>query len=358
MFKRLIDSVVLLGVLALAGGLAAAPAAAQGKISVPLLLCPAGCGPTEGDTILMVQMIKEGSPVTLLPQETPGYMYNIREMLKESNWKRYVFSTEDVLIQLAMKWGGTPEMQEFMPDRIPIKFKLIYGETWWPIGKFFVTFDPNIKSIADLKGKRVSLGLRSQSDWGVFSRLMLAAYGVTPQNADVRHLTPAALTQQLIDGSTDAGVTVFGMEPNMKEWMIGGPLRQLEASGKPLRYLGLDKATIDRVNQKYGTTFTHAVIPANTLPKQPAPLEVGLVRGYKAAHPDFPDEAAYQIVMAVAKMAPKLRDLHVLWKIWSPELMVAGLSDENVHPGAKKAYVELGWWDKTKKFPAMTYPSN
>jgi TRAP transporter TAXI family solute receptor len=355
MFERLTNSVVLLGVLALAG-LAATPAAAQ-KVSVPLLLCPAGCGPTEGDTILMVQMIKEGSPVTLLPQETPGYMYNIREMLKEANWKRFVFSTEDVLIQLAMKWGGTPEFKEFMPDKIPIKFKLLYGEMWWPIGKFFVTFDPNIKSLADLKGKRVSLGLRSQSDWGVFSRIMLEAHGVTPQNADVRHLTPAALTQQLIDGSTDAAVTVFGMEPNQKEWMIGGPLRQLEASGKPLRYLGMDKETIDRVNKKWSTTFTHAVIPANTLPKQPAPLPVGLVRGYKAAHPDFPDEVAYNIVMSVAKMAPKLRELHFLWKVWSPELMLAGLSDDNVHPGAKKAYVELGWWDKTKSYPAMTYPN-
>jgi hypothetical protein len=37
--------------------------------------------------------------------------------------------------------------------------------------------------------------------------------------------------------------------------------------------------------------------------------------------------------------------------------MVAGLSDENVRPGAKKAYVELGWWDKAKNFPPMTYPN-
>lgn len=353
--RRLIHGVALGAALALAAGLAAGPAAAQ-KVSVPLLLCPAGCGPTEGDTILMVQMIKENYPVTLLPQETPGYMYNIREMLEQRNWKRTVFSTEDVLIQLAMKWGGTPEFKEFMPDRIPIKFKLLYGETWWPIGKFFVTFDPGVKSIADIKGKRLSLGLRSQSDWGVYPRLMLDSLGISPKNTDVRHLTPAALTQQLIDGSTDVAVTVFGMEPNLKEWMIGGPLRQLEASGKPLRYIGMDKETVDAINKKWSTTFTHAVIPPNTLPKQPAPLNVGLVRGYKAAHPDFPEDAAYHIVMAVGKMAPKLRELHVLWKIWSPELMVAGLSDENVHPGAKKAYIELGWWDRAKKYPPMTYP--
>jgi TRAP transporter TAXI family solute receptor len=336
--------------------LAALPAIAQ-KNPVPLLLCPAGCGPTESDTILMVQMIKEGMPITLLPQESPGYMYNIREMKEERNWKRTLFSTEDVLVQLALKWGGTPELKEFLPEAVPIKFKLLYGETWWAQGKFFVTFDPKIKTIADLKGKRISLGLRSQSDWGVFSRLVLEAYGITPQNSEIRHLTPGQLTQQLIDGSTDAAVTPVGLEPNLKEWMIGGPLRQLEASGKPLRYLGVDKDTIDRLNKRWGTTFIHVTLPAGTLPKQGEPLGVGLVRGYKAAHEQFPDDQAYQIVMAVAKLAPKLKDLHVLWKIWSPELMVAGLSDENVHPGAKRAYIELGWWEKRNQFPPMTYPN-
>ena len=350
MLKRLLRCAALL--LALA----APQALAQGKVSVPLLLCPAGCGPTEGDTILMVQMIKEGSPVTLLPQETPGYMYNIREMGQQANWKRFVFSTEDVLIQLAMKWGGTPELKEFLPEKVPVRFKLLYGETWWAQGKFFVTFDPKIQKVADLKGKRISLGLRSQSDWGVFSRIVLAEYGITPQNSDIRHLTPAALTQQLIDGSTDGGTSVFGMEPNRKEWLIGGPLRQLEASGKPLRYLGVEKEMIDRINRKYGTTFIHETLAPGTLPKQAEPLGVGLVRGYKAAHESFSDDVAYQIVMNVAKLAPKLRELHILWKIWSPELMVAGLSEENVHPGAKKAFVELGWWDKAKNYPPMTYP--
>ena len=337
--------------------LAASYATAQQKLSVPLLLCPAGCGPTEGDTILMVQMIKEGYPVTLLPQESPGYMYNIREMKEERNWKRFLFSTEDVLIQLAMKWGGTPKIKEFLPEPVPIRFKLLYGETWWAQGKFFVTFNPAIRKVADLKGKRISLGLRSQSDWGVFSRIVLDEYGITPDNSDIRHLTPGVLTQQLIDGTTDGATSVFGMEPHMKEWMIGGPLRQLEASGKPLRYLGVEKEIIDSINKRYGTTFIHTVIPAGTLPKQTEPLPVGLVRGYKAAHEQFPEEAAYQIVMAVAKLAPKLRDLHILWKIWSPELMLAGLSEENVHPGAKRAYVELGWWERAKKFPPVTYPN-
>jgi TRAP-type uncharacterized transport system substrate-binding protein len=74
-----------------------------------------------------------------------------------------------------------------------------------------------MKSIADLKGKRISLGLRGQSDWGVFARLFLEhAYGITPHNSDIRHMAPARLTQQLIDGATDASVTPIGAEPNLK----------------------------------------------------------------------------------------------------------------------------------------------
>ena len=32
------------------------------------------------------------------------------------------------------------------------------------------------------------------------------------------------------------------------------------------------------------------------------------------------------------------------------------LSEQNTHPGAIKAYKELGWWDKRKTCSPMTYP--
>ena len=327
---------------------------------LPALLCPFGCGPTEGDTILMNQMMMSGSKVALLPQETPGYMYNILEMANPAKHKRFIFSTEDTIIQLAYQ-GGSEELKEFIPKPVKIPFKLIYGEAWWGQGKFLGTFDCSLKTMGDLKGKRISLGLRGQSDWGVFSRLFLEhAYGVTPKNADIRHMTPAQLTQQLIDGVTDAAVVPVGAEPNLKDWVIPGTVRQLEAaskaSGKKLCYLGVTKEDVDKVNKKFGTTFLHVTLPANTLPGQDKPLGVGFVRGFKAAHESFPADKVYELVMGVAKIGPKMKNLHALWRIWSPELMLHGLSDENVHPGALKAYKELGWWGKQKNFPAVTYP--
>ncbi len=333
----------------------AAPAFAG--TNVPTLLCPWGCGPTESDQMLMNMQIKDGKAAVVLPQETPGYMYNIREMANKRHWKKSIFATEDIIIQLAMQ-GGSPELKEFLPEKIPVKFQLLYGEAWWGQGKYFVTFNPDIKTPADFKGKSIGLGLRGQSDWGVFPRLILEhAYGITPQNADIRHLTPAALTQQLLDGTVDVAITAFGTEPSLKEFLISPPFRQLEAANRPLRFIGVSKEALDTVNKKFGTTFIHQTLKPGTLPKQTEPLSMGFNRSYKAAHPDFPEDVAYNLVMSVAEYAPKLQQQHPLWKIMTKDLMLHGLSEENVHPGAKRAYIELGWWKDVKKFPPVTYPN-
>ncbi len=330
---------------------------ARADETVPVLLCPFGCGPMAGDTILMNQLIQGNTGVLLLPQETPGYMYNVREMgQNESKWKTSIFATEDTLIQLAYA-GGSPDMKEFLPEPIRIPWKLLYGEAWWGQGKFLATFDCSLKSIADLKGKRISLGLRGQSDWGVFARLLLQhVFDVTPENSDIRHMTPGQLTQQLIDGATDAAVTPIGAEPSLKNFIIPGPVRQLEATGKKICYLGVTKSDIDKLNEKFDTTFLHVELPANTLPGQSEPLGIGFDRGFKAAHETFPEETAYNIVKAVGKVGPKMKELHGLWRIWSPELMTCGLSEENTHPGAIRAYKDLGWWELRNDCPAMTYP--
>jgi len=337
-------------------GISAPAVAAEPPIIVPNLLCPFGCGVTESDTMLNTMMARGGERVVLAAQETPGYMYNIRAMAEQNRWKTSVFGTEDTVIQLAIQ-GGSPELKEFLPEKVPIKFKLLYGEAFWIQGKIFLTFNPAIKTMADVKGKRISLGLRGQSDWGVFSRLVLEhGYGITPQNSDIRHVTPGVLTQQLIDGTTDVTTTAVGAEANNKEWLIGGFLRQLEATGKKIHYIDVDAAALDKVNKKFSTTFLPLKIKAGTLPGQDREISVGYNRGFKATHETFPDDVAYQIVKAVAKYGPQMRDLHGLWRIWSKETMLHGLSEENVHPGAKKAYVELGWWDEHKKYPPMTYP--
>lgn len=339
-------------------GLCSTASVAQDRkpVIVPILTCPFGCGIIESNTIFGNLMAKHGERLIVSAQETPGYIYNVQEMANERRWSNSVFGTEDAIIQLAIQ-GGSPELKEFLPQPVPIRFKLLHGEAYWAQGKFFVTTDPAIKTVADMKGKRISLGLRGQSDWGLFPRLILEhGYGITPQNSDIRHMTPGALTQQLIDGTTDVCVTGFGTNSDRSFNLISGPLRKLEASGKTLHYIGIDQAAIDAVNDKFGTTFVTMTLAKGTMPGQTEDKLVGFVRGYKAVHPSFPEDVAYEFTMAAYKYAKEMHELHTLFKMLTPEMMVDGLSEENAHPGAIRAFTELGIWDLRKKFTPVTYP--
>jgi TRAP transporter TAXI family solute receptor len=331
-----------------------ATAADQGPSIVTILLCPLGCGPTEGDTILGSLIARKDPNLILRAQETPGYVYNLREMgMNKARWSSTVFATEDDMLNYA-PLGGKAPFTEFFPQPIKEKFKLLYGEAWWTQGHWWVTLDPNLKKISDLKGKKLGIGLRTQSDWGMNAIMDLEfGYGITPKNTKIFYLGPAKEVEELLNGKVDAIVMGMGAEPQLKEWLIAGPMRTLEASGRNLYYIGMEKEVINKLNKKFGTSYMALTVPPKTLKDQDKPLIVGADRGYKAAHPTFPDELAYKLVKAVAEYGPQMAKLHGLWKIWSPELMVGGLTEQNTHPGAIKAFKELGYWDKRTSSPPV-----
>lgn len=349
-----IRSLVASGAMA-AGMMTATVAAAETVI--PMLACPLGCGGVQTNTVLAARMARSGSEVLPAAQETPGYMYNVRAMAEENRWKNTVFGTEDMVIQAAFQ-GGRPELETFMPVEVPIKFKLLYGEGIVAQGKFLVSLDPNITSIEDLKGKRISIGLPTQSDWGMSAGLLLEhGYGITPENTDIRFVTPPVMVQELIDGNTDAALTALLTNADREIWWTNDLTSKLDASGQTINYLGMSEEAIDAVNDTFDMTLVKLTVPGGTLPDQTEDFLAGGNRAYQAVHPDFPEEIAYELVMAVHEHGPDLREsAQGFWKFWSPTNMIAGLSEENAHPGAIRAYKELGLWEKTADYPPVTYP--
>lgn len=349
----IIAFILTISVTLLFSGISAVFAADKPSI-VTILLCPLGCGPTEGDTILGGLIARKDPNLMLRAQETPGYVYNLREMgMNKARWSSTVFATEDDMLNFA-PLGGKEPFTEFFPKPIKEKFLLLYGEAWWTQGHWWVTLDPNLKKISDLKGKKLGIGLRTQSDWGMNAIMDLEfGYGITPKNTKIFYLGPAKEVEELLNGKVDAIVMGMGTEPKLKEWLVAGPMRTLEASGRKLYYIGMEKEVIDKLNREFGTSYMALTVPPGTLKDQDKPFIVGADRGYKAAHPTFPDELAYKLVKAVAEYGPQMGKLHGLWKIWSPELMVGGLTEKNAHPGAIKAFKELGYWDKRTSSPPV-----
>ena len=76
-----------------------------------------------------------------------------------------------------------------------------------------VTLDPNIKSVADLKGKTVSVG---ESGSGVYFNAIdvLAAYGMTLDDINPTYQSFGDSTEALQDGKIDAGFIVAGAPTN------------------------------------------------------------------------------------------------------------------------------------------------
>lgn len=310
-----------------------------------------GCGNLEGFTIFGGLVARKDPTLIVRAQETPGYMYNIREMaLNKARWKTSIFGTEDDILNYA-PLGGKKFFKEFLPQPINDKFVLLFSDAWWTQGHWWVTFNPELKKIADLKGKKLGIGLRTQSDWGFNTRIDLEfGYGITRENTKIFHLGPAKEVEELLDGKVDAIVMGMGAEPLLKEWLVAGPMRNLEASGRKIYYIGMEPKVLEKLNEKFGTAYMPVKVPPGTLPNQTEPLTVGADRGYWASHESFSEKLAYKMVKAVAEFGPQMKDLHALWKIWSPDLMVCGLTDTNTHPGAIRAYKELGYWDLRKKY--------
>ncbi len=330
---------------------------ASAQTVVPMLTCPLGCGVVQTQTVLAAQMARSNASILPAAQETPGYMYNVRAMAEEARWGKTVFGTEDIVIQAALR-GGRPAVEKFMPVEVPIRFKLLYGDGMVAHGKYFVTLDPEIKSIEDLKGKRVSIGLPTQSDWGMAASLLLEhRYGITAENTEIRHVTPSVMTQELIDGNTDACLLPLVTNADGDVWWTADLTSKIEASGQKMYYLGVDQAAVDAVKEKTGISMVTVTVPAGTLPHQDSPFVAGISRAYEAVHPDFPEEVAYELVKSVVEHGPKLRETgQGFWKWWSKTNMVAGLSEENAHPGAIRAYKEMGMWEARNDYPPVTYP--
>jgi TRAP-type uncharacterized transport system substrate-binding protein len=224
------------------------------------------------------------------------------------------------------------------------------GQSW------LVTFDPNIKKVEDLKGKKIGIGLKTQTHWGGAVYYMLdKAYGMNHQTAPglLQHLGPVKALDSLLDGQVVAGMLSVNVDVTQKRFMIGPTVTRIAASGRSYRMLPWPKEVVHRVVRETGFPIYAVTIPPNTLPNQPEPFEMYADIGIRAVHKDFPDELAYEVTKAFIEIGPKAGALSTIGALWNKETMVSPFSfdwkhKDKIHPGAKRAFEEAGMWPPEK----------
>lgn len=324
---------------------------------IDVLACPEGCITLQMDMYLSNEISKTDPDFRFNPIATSGYLYNLIEMKNNPDrWKTTVFGTNDDVLAFA-PMGGKDPFTKFIPESVNLRFKLLYGTLWEITGHFFITLDAQLKNCKDLKGKKLGVGLETQSDWGENPTLDLKyGYEIGTDNTELLYLGPAKLAKALISGEVQAIVAGLGVEPGFESWLPAIIFTELRNWGKPLYYIGHDETIIEKIDKKLGTAYIPVQIPANTMPGQTQTLKTMADGNFRACHESFPEELAYKLVKFAAQFGPKMRFEVGIWQTWSPEMMVAGLTEENAHPGAIRAFKELGWWDLTKKFKPVVLP--
>ena len=189
-----------------------------------------------------------------------------------------------------------------------------------------------IKSVADLKGKRVALD-EPGSGTLVNARTVLAAYGVKESDIKPEYSNPNQAGDKLNDGALDAFFFVGGAP--------AGAIAELASSGAGIELVPLagPQAEALRKSNPYLAVDT---IPAGTYKDVPAVQTMAMgAQWVTSAKADT--ETVYQITKALYSKAAQdaLAAGHAKGKFITKENAVKGVGIP-FHPGAEKFYKEAG----------------
>ncbi len=191
--------------------------------------------------------------------------------------------------------------------------------------------DSGINSVADLKGKRVSLDEPGSGTY-VDAKLILEANGLTADDLEAEALKGNAASEALRNGKIDAFFTVAGYPT--------GSLVEL-ASAEKIKLVAIDGKAAEALTSKYGF-FSQSAIPANTYEgvDKVSTVSVG-AQWYTSASQS--EELIYNITKALwNEKSRKLLDVgHAKGKTITAETALNGVGVP-LHEGAKRFYKEAG----------------
>ncbi|HED14963.1 MAG TPA: TAXI family TRAP transporter solute-binding subunit [Gammaproteobacteria bacterium] len=194
-----------------------------------------------------------------------------------------------------------------------------------------VKADSGINTVADLKGKRVSLDEPGSGTY-VDANLILKAYGLSNSDISVEALKGSAAAGALRNGKIDALFVVAGYST--------GAVVELAANTKIKLIPIIGKQAADLVN-KYGF-FASSDIPAGTYEGVAGVTTVAVGAQWITSAKES-DELIYNITKALwNKKTRRLLDVgHAKGKMITKESALDGLGIP-LHPGAKRYYKEIG----------------
>ncbi|MFG1247457.1 TAXI family TRAP transporter solute-binding subunit [Xanthobacter flavus] len=188
--------------------------------------------------------------------------------------------------------------------------------------------DSGIKTIADLKGKRLSVGA-PKSGTELNARAILNAAGLKYEDLGKIEYLPFAESVELMKNrQLDATLQSAGLGvASIKDLANSVPIVVVEVPG----------TVIDKI----GAPYLKTTIPAGTYEGQSADVATAAVPNFLVTRSDLKDDEVYAITKAIYENLPELAAAHSAAKSITLANAMKG-SPIAFHPGAEKFFKEKG----------------
>lgn len=194
--------------------------------------------------------------------------------------------------------------------------------------------DSGIKSLYDIKGKRVSIGNPGSGERGNAIDLLKAAGINWKTDFHAEALKAAEAAGMLQDGRIDAYFYTVG-HPN-------GSFKEATSGARKVRFVPIPKNLIDKLCKEH-PYYAPAMIPVGYYPGAANKADVPTfgVKATFVTSADVPADIVYDITKEVFDNLDQFKTLHPAFKILTKQNMLQGLTAP-MHPGALKYYKEVG----------------
>lgn len=270
---------------------------------------------------VLSQYMKDHAGIDVVVVSTDGSKANIQD-IDAGNYQLGTVQSD----VLAYAWEGTRSFEE--SGKVDT-FRVVAG--LYAEAVQLITMDPEIKSVADLKGKSVSIGAPGS---GVYFNAMdvLAAAGLTEEDIKPQYQSFGDSTDALKDGKIDAAFIVAGPPtPAITELCTTNDAYLVPIDGEIAEKLMADCPF-----------YTVHAIPANTYPGQEEEVKTVTVKATLIVSADASEEDVYKLTKAIFDNAAAIAAENAKGNELSLENAVSGMAAP-FHAGAAKYFAEQGY---------------
>ncbi len=321
-FQKILGGIVAAAAIAFTG---AASAQDQQFISIGTGGVTGVYYPTGGAICRLVNRDRKEHGIRCAVESTGGSVYNINTIkagelefgVAQSDWQYHAYH-------------GTSKFADNPFPEIRSVFS-IHPEPF----TLLVRADSGITSFEGLKGHRVNVG-NPGSGQRATMEVVMDAFGMTMDDFSLAtEYKGSEMAKQICDNNIDAMIYTIGHPAAaIKEATTTCDVKLVDVSGAPI-----DKLVADNPYYRYAT------IPGGMYAGNPDDIHTFGVGATLVTSANVSEEAVYQVAKAVLSHLDDFRGLHPAFANLKAEEMISDGLSAPLHPGAIRAYKELGLMD-------------